>query len=290
MHVGLQVTSFSYGDAPIDTRLAEIARMAEATGFYSFWVMDHFFQMEGMPEPVDSPMLEAYTTLCYLAAVTERVKLGALVTGVIYRAPALLAKMATTLDVLSAGRSYLGIGAAWYEREAVGLGFPFPPVAQRFEWLEEALQIIQQMWRGDRGPYQGQYFGLAEPISSPQPLSQPHPPIMIGGMGERKTLRMVAQYGDACNLFGYIGPERLRHKLDVLRQHCEDLDRDYDSIEKTVLNDFNLHKQSASEIVDWLGEMAELGFTHAIISLKDVHELTPLEIAGKSIIPAANRL
>jgi F420-dependent oxidoreductase-like protein len=189
--------------------------------------------LEGMLGPADDPMLEAYSTLSYLAGVTKRARLGTLVTGVVYRHPGFLVKAATNLDVLSGGRAYLGIGAAWYEREAVGLGMPFPPVSERFERLEETLQIAKRMWSGDRTPYEGKHYRLAEPISSPQPLSKPHPPILVGGMGEKKTLRLVAQYADACNLFTAIGVDEVARKLDVLKRHCEDVGRPYDEIERT---------------------------------------------------------
>ena len=195
--------------------------------------MDHWFQMDAFFQ-AEEPMLEGYTTLGYLAAKTSRVRLGLLVTGVTYRHPGLLAKTVTTLDVLSGGRAELGIGAAWYEREHVGLGVPYPPLAERFERLEEALQICLQMWSDDNGPYEGTHYQLAETLNSPQNLQQPHPPILIGGSGEKKTLRLVAKYGDACNLF-VATAEDATHKLNVLRDHCEREGTDYDAIRKTVL-------------------------------------------------------
>jgi F420-dependent oxidoreductase-like protein len=195
--------------------------------------MDHYFQMEGMAE-VDEPMLEGYTTLGYVAAKTERMTLGLLVTGVMYRHPGLLAKIVTTLDVLSGGRARLGIGASWYEREQRGLGVPVVPVAERFERLEETLQICLQMWSDDNGPYKGRHYDLAETRNFPPALSRPRPQILIGGGGEKKTLLLVARYADACNLFGS-SPDDIAHKLDVLRAHCEAEGRDYDSITKTVL-------------------------------------------------------
>jgi F420-dependent oxidoreductase-like protein len=194
--------------------------------------------------PAEEPMLEGYTTLGYLAAKTERMTLGLLVTGVMYRYPGILAKTVTTLDVLSGGRGRLGIGASWYEREQRGLGVPVVPVGERFERLEETIQICLQMWSDNNGPYQGRHYQLSETLCVPQPISRPRPPIMIGGGGERKTLLLVARYADSCNLFG-TSVEDIRHKLDVLRQHCKDEDRDYDTIEKTValvhppLNDIN---------------------------------------------------
>jgi F420-dependent oxidoreductase-like protein len=196
-------------------------------------VMDHWFQMENLGGPAE-PMLEGYTTLGYLAAVTERVRLGLLVTGTTYRHPGLLAKTVTTLDVLSGGRAMLGIGAAWYEREHLGLGVPFPSTSERFERLEETLQVCRQMWSDDDGPYDGRHYTLAETVCVPPPIQQPRPPVLVGGSGERKTLRLVAQYADACNLFGQ-APEVVAHKLEVLQRHCDDVGRDYAEIEKTML-------------------------------------------------------
>jgi F420-dependent oxidoreductase-like protein len=233
MDTGLHVASFTWSsDAPADT-LAEVATIADQGGFASLHVMDHLFQLDMMGDAAE-PMLEGYTTLGYLAAVTERIRLGLLVTGVTYRHPGVLAKIMTTVDVLSKGRSELGIGAAWYEREHVGLGVPYPPLAERFERLEEALQVCLQMWSDDNGSYEGTHYQLAETLNSPQPLSQPHPPIMIGGSGEKKTLRLVAKYADACNLFVNT-PDDATHKLQVLRQHCENEGTDYDLIRKTML-------------------------------------------------------
>jgi F420-dependent oxidoreductase-like protein len=227
MRLGLHVPSFTWPGQPasIGPTLAEIARTAEDAGFTSLWVMDHFFQLQLIGSP-DEPMLEAYATLSYLASLTTRVKLGALVTGVIYRYPGVLIKTATTLDVLSGGRSYFGIGVAWNEHEAHGLGIPFPSLKARFEQLEETLKLAHQMWRDDTQPYQGKHYQLAEPINHPQPISRPRPPILIGGGGEHKTLRLVAQHADACNLLGQLGPEELRRKLEILRSHCEAVDRD----------------------------------------------------------------
>jgi F420-dependent oxidoreductase-like protein len=212
--------------------LAETARIAEQAGFSAFTVMDHYFQMEGTA-PADDPMLEGYTTLGYVAAKTERMTLGLLVTGVMYRYPGLLAKIVTTLDVLSGGRARLGIGASWYEREQVGLGVPVVPVSERFERLEETLRICLQMWSDDNGPFRGRHYELVETLCVPQPLSRPHPPIMIGGGGEKKTLLLVARYADACNLFA-TSVDDVKRKLDVLRGHCDAEGRDYDRIEKTV--------------------------------------------------------
>jgi F420-dependent oxidoreductase-like protein len=235
MRLGLHYWNYSTPSEPArmaDT-LAETARVAEQAGFSTFTVMDHYFQMEYAGSAAE-PMLEAYTTLGYVAGLTERMTLGVLVTGVTYRHPGLLAKIVTTLDVLSGGRARLGIGASWYEREQRGLGVPVVPVAERFERLEETLQICLQMWSDDDGPYQGRHYRLAETLCVPAPISRPHPPILVGGGGEKKTLLLAARYGDACNLFGS-SPDDVAHKLDVLRSHCQDEGRDYDRITKTVL-------------------------------------------------------
>ncbi|HEV7897344.1 MAG TPA: LLM class F420-dependent oxidoreductase [Planosporangium sp.] len=235
MKIGLHYWNFSTPADPtaIVPTLAETARIAEQAGFSSFTVMDHYFQMEAMAS-ADEPMLEGYTTLGYLAAKTDRMTLGLLVTGVMYRHPGLLAKIVTTLDVLSQGRARLGIGASWYEREQRGLGVPVVPVAERFERLEETLLICLQMWSDLNGPFEGRHYRLAETLCVPAPISRPRPPIMIGGGGEKKTLRLVARYADACNLFG-TSPADVAHKLDVLREHCAAEERDYHSIDKTVL-------------------------------------------------------
>jgi F420-dependent oxidoreductase-like protein len=244
--------------AKMAATLAETARIAEQSGVSSFSVMDHYFQMD-YATAAEDPMLEAYTTLGYLAGRTERMTLGVLVTGVMYRHPGLLAKIVTTLDVLSEGRARLGIGASWYEREQRGLGVPLVPVGERFERLEETLQICLQMWSDDNGPYQGRHYQLAETLCVPQPVRQPRPPILIGGGGERKTLRLVARYADACNVFGS-SPEDVARKLEVLRSHCEAEGRDYDSIEKTVL----AVRPALADVDDFIaaaGEYAKLGVT-----------------------------
>ncbi len=287
MKIGLQIPNFTWpgGPAQISGKLAEIARVVDDAGFYSLWVMDHFFQIS-MVGPPENDMLEGYTALAYLAALTKRVKLGTLVTGVIYRYPGILVKTATTLDVLSNGRSYFGIGAAWNEREAKGLGVPFPPLGVRFELLEEALQIAKQMWSGNNGPYQGKHNQLAETLCSPLPRSRPHPPIMIGGGGEKKTLRMVAQYADACNIFG--PAETVRAKFAVLKQHCDALGRDYGTIEKTTLGTVDLRpgKMSVNDVIAHCEVFAAIGVQHAIFNMPNVHDIRPLEIFGREIIPA----
>jgi F420-dependent oxidoreductase-like protein len=233
MELDLHVHRFDWagGPAGVGPGVASLAKQAEALGVRTLSFMDHFFQMDWMA-PAEDPMLEGYTALGFVAGVTERLRLRLLVTGVTYRHPGLLAKTVTTLDVLSGGRAELGIGAAWYEREHRGLGVPFPPVSERFERLEEAIQICLQMWGPDNGPFAGRHYQLAETLCSPPPLSQPRPRILIGGGGERKTLRLVAEYADACNFFG--GPEEVRHKIDVLRRHCETVGRDPNEIEVTV--------------------------------------------------------
>jgi len=268
----------------VGRRLGEIIRTAEDAGYSSIWVMDHFFQIRGVG-PVEAEMLEAYTTLGFIAAHAARVRLGTLVTGVTYRHPGILVKQVTTLDVLSGGRAWLGIGAAWFEREHLGLGVPSPPVKERLDRLEEALQIALQMWSNNDGPYQGRYYQLAETLNSPQNLTRPHPPILVGGGGEKRTLRLVARYADACNVFG--GPDTARHKFDVLREHCAREGRNYDEIEKTVYFAIDVGEggSKVNEVVDRLGALAEVGVQTAIGSLKNVEALTPIEIVRRDVIP-----
>jgi F420-dependent oxidoreductase-like protein len=281
MRLGLHYWNFSTPADPaaIATTLAQTVRLAEQAGVASFTFMDHFFQMEGSA-PADEPMLEGYTALGYVAGITERMTLGLLVTGVMYRHPGILVKTVTTLDVLSGGRATLGIGASWYEREQRGLGVPVVPVAERFERLEETLQICRQMWSDDNGPYEGRHYRLAETLCSPQPLRTP--PIMIGGGGERKTLRLVARYGDACNLFGG-SVEGVARKLDVLRGHCEAEGRDYDRIAKTVL-----YMGSPVDDPDtFLGQAAEyaaLGVTELQV-MPDRHPVEFTEQLAEKVIP-----
>jgi alkanesulfonate monooxygenase len=231
-------------------------------------------------------MLEAYTTLGYLAAITEKIKLLAMVTGVVYRYPGILAKTITTLDVLSDGRTYLGIGAAWNEREAKGLGAPFPALATRFEMLEETLQIILQMWSDEVKAYDGQHFHLAETLNSPQPIITPHPPILIGGGGEKKTLRLVAKYGDACNLFFNAGMETLQHKLDILKRHCDEVGRDFNEIELTLTGRIDPATQSSAEMIAMCKAVSRLGFTHAMFIVPNLHDPRPLENIAREVIPA----
>jgi F420-dependent oxidoreductase-like protein len=287
MKIGLQIPNFTWpgGPAQISGKLAEIARAVDDAGFYSLWVMDHFFQIS-MIGPPENDMLESYSTLGYLAALTKKVKLGTMVTGVIYRYPGILVKTATTLDVLSGGRAYFAIGAAWNEREAKGLGVPFPPLGVRFELLEETLQIAKQMWSPDNGAYHGKHNHLEETLCNPQPLSRPHPPILVAGGGEKKTLRMVAQYADACNLFG--PPETVSAKLAILKQHCGALGRDYGSIEKTTLGTVDVQpgKMTANDVIAQCKVLAAMGVQHAIFNIPNVHEIRPLEVFGREIIPA----
>ena len=233
-------------------------------------------------------MLEGFSALAYLAGITTRVKLGTLVAGAIYRYPGILIKTVSTVDVLSGGRAYFGIGAGWYEREARALGAPFPPLAERFERLEEAVQIARQMWSGDNGPYHGKHYYLAETLNLPQPLTKPHPPIMIGGGGEKKTLRLVARYADACNLNAALGPEAVRAKLEVLKRHCDAVGRDYAAIEKTSLGPVHLApgKQSAGDVIAQCRALAGLGIQHAIFNMPNVADLAPLEVFRREIIPA----
>jgi len=284
MKIGLQIPDFSTPRGPerLGAELATVARTADDAGFEYIAVMDHFFQIPAVG-PAEREMLEAYTTLGYLAACTSRAALLTVITGTVYRDPGVLAKIVTTLDVLSKGRAWLGIGAAWNEQESRGLGIPFPPVAERFERLEETLQICLQMWHGDESPYHGKHYQLERPLNSPQSLSRPHPPIMIGGGGEKKTLRLVARYADACNVFA--GRDEAR-KLDVLRQHCEAVGRDYDTIYKTVYYAFNT-SLGAQRIIDDLATLAGLGFDAAIGGVVNVWDVSPLEFIGSEIIPVA---
>ena len=290
MELGLHLPNFTYADgAPALARdLGRIATAAEDAGFRKLSVMDHVWQI-GPIGPAENDMLEAYTALGYLAAKTSKIQLLAWVTAVVYREPGLLVKCVSTLDVLSEGRAWLGIGAAWNEEESRGLGLPFPSTAERFERLEEALQIFLQMCSDDDGPYQGKHYQLGRTLNVPQPLQRPHPPILIGGGGERKTLRLVAKYAQACNLFA--SPE-LEHKLDVLRQHCVDLGRDYDEIEKTVMMplDVGPNGEHVDDILGQLDGLAKLGIQHVHGRLADVEKITPIEIIGERIIPEAARL
>ncbi|HWF79640.1 MAG TPA: LLM class F420-dependent oxidoreductase, partial [Streptosporangiaceae bacterium] len=285
--LGLHVADFTWPNGPenLAKDLGRIAVAAEDAGLTMLSVMDHVWQI-GVVGPPEQEMLEAYTALGFLAGRTSRIKLLAWVTAVVYREPGLLAKCVTTLDVLSDGRAWLGIGAAWNEDESKGLGLPFPPTGERFERLEEALQICLQMWSDDEGPYQGKHYTLARTLNSPQSLRRPHPPILIGGGGEKKTLRMVAQYAQACNLFA--GPD-LEHKLDVLRGHCEALGRDYDEIEKTVMYPMDPGRdgENVDSTLERLRELAALGISHAHSRCPARDTIPMIELIGTRIIPEA---
>ena len=288
MRLGLHISDFTWPDgAPrLGAVLADVASAADEAGFDRISVMDHVWQI-GVLGPPEHEMLEAYTALGYLAGHTRRAKLLTLVTAVVYREPGLLAKAVTTLDVLSGGRAMLGIGAAWNEAEARGLGLMFPPTGERFERLEEGLRICRQMFDGDETPFTGKHYRLDRPLNSPTPLSRP--PILIGGGGERKTLRLVAQYADACNLFP--GPQ-VQHKMDVLKRHCDAIGRDFDEIEKTVLYNFDLGEKGerAGDIVADLRRIAGRGFTVAHGSLRHVWDTAQFEVFANEIIPAAEAL
>ncbi|MCA9938075.1 MAG: TIGR03560 family F420-dependent LLM class oxidoreductase, partial [Anaerolineales bacterium] len=250
MKIGLQIPSFKYpgGAAAIRPKLKEIVTTAEEAGFYSLWVMDHYYQIKGLfGEAYTDPMLESYTTLGYFAGITEKAYLGVMVTGIIYRHPSVLMKMVNTLDILSGGRAYFGVGAAWYEEEAQGFGIPYPSTSARFEQLEDNLQLAKTLWDSDETSFAGQHFSAPAITNNPRPLSNPHPRILIGGMGPKKTLRLVAQYADACNFFEGAGMENMGKALDTLKTHCAQLGRDYEAIEKTSLGTVHLSGKDTVE-------------------------------------------
>jgi F420-dependent oxidoreductase-like protein len=298
MKFGITIPRFvAPGDvAGIASQLAGIAQDADQAGLDSLWVMDHFFQIPPVG-PAEEPMLEGYSALAHVAGITERTQLGTLVTGVTYRHPGLLIKTVTTLDVLSGGRAWLGIGAGWYEREHLGLGVPFPPVSERFERLEETLQIAKQMWSGVVGPYEGKHYQLVETLCQPMPLSTPHPRILIGGGGEQKTLRLVARYADACNLFAMPGDEglaTLSHKLDVLRVHCEAEGRPFETIEKTVIGPAPLRAEhpmamSPDAVPAFVEQLEGLGIDHYIVGIVDRGSLDAFlnEVIGRFALTGA---
>jgi F420-dependent oxidoreductase-like protein len=294
MRIGLQIPSFKYpgGAAAIRPKLKEIVTTAEEAGFYSLWVMDHYYQIKGLfGEAYTDPMLESYTTLGYFAGLTEKAYLGVLVTGVIYRHPAVLLKMVNTLDILSGGRAYLGIGAAWYEDEAKGYGIPYPATAERFEQLEDNLKLAKALWASDETSFTGKHIAAPAITNNPRPLSTPYPRIMIGGTGPKKTLRMVAQYGDACNIGDWVGAENMQKALDDLKGHCAALGRDYNTVEKTSLGTVHLSGgDTVAGVIDRIKTLAAMGFTHAIFNMPDVYKITPLETFGKEIIPAVAEL
>ncbi|HEX5505986.1 MAG TPA: LLM class F420-dependent oxidoreductase [Thermomicrobiales bacterium] len=292
MRLGLGVSNFTWPhwEVPIGAGFGQIAQWADDAGFASLWLMDHFFQIPIIGPP-EMEMLEGWSALAFAAGRTRRIRLGTAVTGVTYRHPGILVKMATTLDVLSGGRTYFGIGAAWNEAEHRGLGVPFPPLAERFERLEETLQIARQMWAGDERPYVGKHYHLTRPLNSPQPVQRHGPPILIGGGGERKTLRLVAHYGDACNLFGNLGEEGLRRKLDILREHCRVVGRPYEAIEKTV-SDFVAVTRDGRDgtltpaaAVEHFAGLAALGIDHAILGLPDVTNPAVFDLFATEVIP-----
>jgi F420-dependent oxidoreductase-like protein len=290
MNIGLQIPSFKYPGGPkrIRSKLKEIVTTAEDAGFYSLWVMDHYYQIKGLfGETYTDPMMESYTTLGYFAGLTEKAYLGVLVTGVIYRHPSVLMKMVNTLDILSGGRAYLGLGAAWYEDEARGYGIPYPSTSDRFEYLEDNLQLAKALWHSSETSFEGRHFSAPAITNNPPPLSKPHPRILIGGMGPKKTLRMVADYADACNFFEGAGIDKMGESLDILKAHCDKLGRDYDSIEKTSLGTVHLSSDdSVDGVIERIKELSAMGFSHAIFNMPDVYEITPLETFAKEIIPA----
>ena len=298
MRLGLQLIRFNYpgGASHLGEEIAAIAKRADEAGFYSFWAGDHFFQNKWVA-PVESEMLECYSTLSYAAAVTKNIKLGAMVTGVTFRYPGILVKTATTLDVLSGGRTYFGIGASWNEEEHQGLGVPFPPAKQRLEMLEETLQIALQMWSGSEEPYNGKHFQLARTLNVPQALSKPHPPILIGGQGEKVTLRLVAKYADACNLYAIPDRAAMQHTLDVLGEHCAAVGRNYADIEKTSIAHYKLTRDgngereiSAAKLVEELHSLAELGIDQHIFSVQNVTDPAIMELIATQVLPEANKI
>jgi F420-dependent oxidoreductase-like protein len=291
--LGLQIPSFTWpgGTPAIGPTLAEVVRTADDAGFESLWVMDHFFQIRSVG-PATDPMLEGWTTLGFMAAHSSRARLGLMVGGVHYRYTPLWIKAATTLDVLSGGRAWLGIGAAWNKDESDGLGFPFPDLGVRFEMLEDTLRYAHDMWEGERGterPFEGRHVHATRLLNSPQSISRPRVPIMIGGGGERRTLRLVAQHADATNVFG--GPEGIAHKYAILREHCERVGRPYEEIERSTLQGVSLSGaggrpvESGAQIVDRFGELADAGAQHVILGYPGVGTPAGLELLGRDVIP-----
>ena len=315
MKTGLQIVDFAWAGGPekIGPTLGAIARRAEEAGFDSLWVMDHFFQVPALSDVAD-PMLEAYTTLGYVAGQTSHIELGVMVTGVTYRHPGVLLKTVTTLDVLSGGRAWLGLGTGWFEREHIGLGVPLPPLKERFERLEETLQIAHLMWSGETTDFNGKHYQLNETLNSPPPIrnailrppksaiqnpkskiQNSHPPILVGGSGETKTLRLVAKYADASNFFARHGDEWLRHKLDVLKAHCEAEGRPYGEISKTVIADQQAVREpsghiSAQRVIDHADHLSKLGFDYFHLSLPNLDHASAFDHVQHEIIPAIHRL
>jgi F420-dependent oxidoreductase-like protein len=292
MKLGLHLSNFTYGvpTPEIAATIGRIAEGADAAGFDRMSVMDHYFQIPPVG-PAENDMFEAYGVLGFIAAKTSRVKLGVLATGVTYRNPGFLAKQVTGLDVLSGGRAWLGIGAAWFAREHEGLGFAFPPIKQRFEMLEEAIQICEQMWSDDDGPYTGKHYQLKETLCSPKPIQRPRPPILIGGSGERKTLRLVARYADACNVRG-TDPESTERLLEILSEHCNRERRDYAAIEKTIVTRFDpgSNGERAEQEVERLARFAEIGVQAALGSLVGAHDPRVMEAMATKVVPQVAKL
>lgn len=298
MKLGLQISSFTWpgGDAEIGPTFARVVRAADEAGFDSIWVMDHMFQIRGNG-PQEEPMLEGYTALGFAAAQVKRARLGLMVGGIHYRQPGLWMKAATTLDVLTGGRSYFGIGAAWNQEESEALGFPFPELRDRFRMLEDTLKLVRAGWTGERGTeeeFAGKTVSAGHVLNSPQALSKPHPPILIGGGGELKTLRLVAQYADACNIFG--NPDNLVRKYAILEEHCIDVGRDYNEIEKTNLAGISITSDGArgsltpDAFVERIGGWAEAGSMQAIFSIRDVYDTSKIELIGSHVIPQIRNL
>jgi len=289
---GLQVPSFSYpgGTPEIAPTLERIVRTADEVGFDSIWVMDHLFQIRSVGA-VDEPMLEGWTALGFIAAHTKRARIGLMVGGIPYRLPAIWVKAATTLDVLTGGRAWLGLGAAWNQQESDALGIPFPPLGVRFEQLEETLRIAHEMFEGETGSqraFDGRNFHASRLLNSPQSISRPRVPIMIGGGGERKTLRLVAQYGDATNVFG--GPENIHHKWEVLRRHCEAVGRPFEEIERSTLQGVHVSRdgsggtETPEQVIDRFGELGDAGAQHILFSVREVWQTDKLELLGSTLL------
>ncbi|WP_417563023.1 LLM class F420-dependent oxidoreductase [Microbacterium sp.] len=283
MRAGIHFWNYTMPGQPasLAPTIAEVARTAEDGGFDQFTVMDHWFQMETSGDTAQ-PMLEAFSTLAFVAAHTQRMRLAPLVVGVTYRHPGLLAKTITTLDVLSGGRAAFGIGAAWYEREHRALGVPYPPIAERFERLEEAIRIALQMWSGDDGPFEGTHYSLAETLGSPRPVAPPHPPVLIGGKGERKTLRIAAQYAQIVNLTTS-DPDEAAHLLDVLRRHCDTVGTDYDAIEKQVMG--TRLDPSAPEFWPSMQRFAALGVDLVVFGVRPNAQQAWVETLAADVVP-----
>jgi F420-dependent oxidoreductase-like protein len=293
MKFGLQVSSFTYpgGTPELADHLERIVRTADEVGFDSIWVMDHLFQIRSVGRP-EEPMLEGWTALGFIGAHTKRARIGLMVGGIHYRDPGIWVKAATTLDVLTGGRAWLGLGAAWNEEESRGLGFDFPPLGERFELLEETLAIAHEMFEGELGSqraFQGRHYQPTRLLNSPQSISRPRVPIMIGGGGEQKTLRLVAQYGDATNVFG--GPEKIHHKYEVLRRHCEAVGRPFDEIERSTLQsglrisrDGGAGTETPDQVIDRFGELGDAGAQHILFSVRDVWRTDQLELLGSTVL------